>query len=73
MRLGRKLSRHTTQTGTDNHKQIAERGVGKKRVFSVDPKRLASDKVLHGDCHMCLAYFPRKGTAKEILLRNLDI
>ena len=73
MRLGKKLSRHTTQTNTDNHKQIAERGVGKKSVFSVDPKRLASDKVLHGDCHMCLAYFPRRGTAEKTILRNLGI
>ena len=65
MRLGKKLSRHTTQTGTDNHKQIAERGVGKNSIFSVDPERLASDKVLNGDCHMCLAYFPRRGTVEK--------
>ena len=65
MRLGKKLSRHATQTGTDNHKQIAERGVGKKSVSSVDPKRLASDKVLYGDCHMCLAFFPRRGDGRK--------
>ena len=40
------------EAGTDNHKQITQRGVGKKSVFSVDPKRLASDRVVYGDCHL---------------------
>ena len=73
MRLGKKLSRHTTHTGMDNHKQIAERGVGKKSVFSVDPKRLASDKVLQGLPHVSSLLSKKRNGRNKTILRNLGI
>ena len=66
------LSAHHTNRHGQPQTDCRE-GSGKKSVFSVDPKRLVSDKVLHGDCHMCLAYFPRRGTAEKTILRNLGI
>ena len=48
-------------------------GSGQEECLFGGSTRLASDRVLNGDCHMCPVYFPRRGTAEKTIPGNLGI